>query len=56
MKAVDGAAFIAMQPSAIGTKGYEVSERTIGVVPHSEDEKLIKLEGRYTVRGHIGCQ
>jgi hypothetical protein len=27
-----------MQPGAIATEGYEVSERSVRVVPHDEDE------------------
>ena len=46
MKAIYRAAFVTVQPSAIGAEGYEVSERGIGVVPHDEDEENSRTSRR----------
>jgi len=48
MKTINGAPFIAVQPSTVSTKRNEVCERCIGVVPHDEDEEN-KVD-----EGHVG--
>jgi hypothetical protein len=37
-----------VQPGAIGPKRNEIGERSIGIVPHDEDEEAkSKLSGQY---------
>ena len=43
MKAIDGATFVAMQPSAIGAKRNEISERSVRIVPRDEAAEKLKL-------------
>ena len=50
MKAICRTALIAVQPSAVRTKGNEKAERSIGIIPHDEDGKFFKLT-LFVVRG-----
>ena len=39
VKAVNGTTLVTMQPGAIAAKGNQIGERSVGVVPHDEDEE-----------------
>ena len=43
VKAIYGASFVAMEPSAITAKRDEVRERSVSVVPHDEDERTCRF-------------
>ena len=54
MKSVNRSTFVSVQPSAIGAKGNEISERYFGIVPHDEDEDLRMLKRLVVAVGYHG--